>query len=336
MRTDEDGHFSRAMTRFLEQRCVIGGLYSIADEQLFALFKAFWIQAPECFDHPALLGQFRVELVERGVHAEPGGKWPHWLGLTTQGQDNQRHQEEREKRRRKAAGCFLQVLALQLTLFGLLAWFVHVHPILPLDVAITRLFQQDQEPWLRIAMLAISYPGSSLLLPALVLLTAVAFWAVGDRLEAVLVAGLSTASLLLNLLLKVEIARPRPTANLVTIVQAALGYSFPSGHVMAYIAYWGLLFAFGVILFEGRHWWRTALLITSAAFVVLIGPSRIYLGDHWASDVLGAYLIGGALLGLAVAVYLPLKERGVLETPEARARMKKQKALRSFPTKGWF
>jgi membrane-associated phospholipid phosphatase len=102
------------------------------------------------------------------------------------------------------------------------------------------------------------------------------------------------------------------------------------------IAYWGLLFTFGVILFEGRHWWRTTLLTTSAAFVVLIGPSRIYLGDHWASDVLGAYLIGGVLLGLAVGFYLPLKERGVLETPEARARMKKKKALRSFLTKGWF
>lgn len=97
MRTDEDGRFSRATTRFLEQRCVIGALYSIADEQLFALFKAFWIQAPERFDHPALLGQFRVELVERGFHAEPGGKWPHWLSLTTRKQDNQRHQEERDR-----------------------------------------------------------------------------------------------------------------------------------------------------------------------------------------------------------------------------------------------
>ena len=243
---------------------------------------------------------------------------------------------ETQKRRRKAVGCLLQVFALQLTLFGLLALFVHVHPILPLDVAITRSFQQDQAPWLSITMLAISYPGSSLLLPVLVLLTAVFFWAMGYRLEAVFVGGLSTVSLLLNLLLKVQVSRPRPTANLVHIIQAALGYSFPSGHVMAYIAYWGLLFSFGVILFEGRHWWRTALLITSAAFVVLIGPSRIYLGDHWASDVLGAYLIGEALLGFAVAVYLPLKERGVLETPEASARIKKKKALRSFPTKGWF
>src|SRR5215469_17861118 len=241
---------------------------------------------------------------------------------------------ETQKRLRKVAGCLLQVVALQLMLFGLLAWFVHVHPILPLDVAITRSFQQNQASWLRITMLAISYPGSSLLLPILILLTVGTFWAVGDRLEAVFVGGLSTASLLLNLLLKVQVGRPRPTANLVHIIQAALGYSFPSGHVMAYIAYWGLLFAFGVILFEGRHWWRTALLITSVAFVVLIGPSRVYLGDHWASDVLGAYLIGEALLGLAVGVYLPLKERGVLETPEARTRMKKLKALRSFPTKG--
>jgi membrane-associated phospholipid phosphatase len=243
---------------------------------------------------------------------------------------------ETQKRRRKAVGCLLQVFALQLTLFGLLAWYVHFHPIVPLDVAITHSFQQNQAPWLRIAMLAISFPGSSPLLPVLVILTTVVFWARGVRLEAVFVAGLSTVSLLLNLLIKVQVARPRPTGHLVHIMQTALGYSFPSGHVMAYIAYWGLLFCFGIILFQGRHWWRTTLLVTSAAFVVLIGPSRIYLGDHWASDVLGSYLIGGVLLGLAIVVYLPLKERGVLQTPRARARMKRKRTLRSFPTKGWF
>ena len=243
---------------------------------------------------------------------------------------------ETQQRRRRAVGCLLGVLTLQITLFGLLAWFVHVHPILPIDIAITRSFQQNQAPWMRNTMLAISYPGNSLLLPALIVLTTLFFWLKGFRLEAVLVVGLSTINLLLNLLLKIQVSRPRPTANLIHIVQAAVGYSFPSGHVMAYIAYWGLLFAFGVMLFEGRHWWRTALLFTSAAFVVLIGPSRVYLGDHWASDVLGAYLNGGVLLGLAVGIYLPLKERGVLETPDAHARMKEKKALRSFPAKRWF
>ena len=44
--------------------------------------------------------------------------------------------QETQQRRKKVVGCLLQVYALQLTLFGLLAWFVHVHPILPLDVAI--------------------------------------------------------------------------------------------------------------------------------------------------------------------------------------------------------
>jgi membrane-associated phospholipid phosphatase len=243
---------------------------------------------------------------------------------------------ETQKRLRKAVGCLLQVLALQLTLFSLLAWYVHFHPILPLDVAITHSFQQNQALWLRIAMLAISYPGSSPLLPVLVILTTVVFWAIGIRLEAVFVAGLSIISLLLNLLIKVQVGRPRPTGHLVHIIQTAIGYSFPSGHVMAYIAYWGLLFCFGVILFEGRHWWRSALLTTSAALVVLISPSRVYLGDHWASDVLGAYLISGVLLGLAVVVYLPLKERGVLQTPRALARMREKKSLRSFPTKRWF
>src|SRR5260370_22444104 len=97
-----------------------------------------------------------------------------------------------------------------------------------------------------------------------------------------------------------------------------------------------MLVGFGSMLLEGRYWWRTALLITLAVLVVLIGLSRIYLGDHWASDVLGAYLIDGVLLGLAVGVYLPLKERGVLETPKARARMKEKKAFRSFSTKGGF
>ncbi len=55
MSADEGRHFSLAMTRFLKEQCVIGGSYSVADEHLFTRFKAFWKQAPERFDHPALL-----------------------------------------------------------------------------------------------------------------------------------------------------------------------------------------------------------------------------------------------------------------------------------------
>jgi membrane-associated phospholipid phosphatase len=238
-----------------------------------------------------------------------------------------------DRRSRRAAAFLLLGDALQLLLFGLLAVSIHIHPLLPLDVMITRSFQENQALWLRISMLVISYPGSSFVLPALVFLTVVIFWSLGDRLEAVFVAGLSACSLLLNLLLKLLIHRSRPSSGLVHIVVTSVGYSFPSGHVMAYIAYFGLLFAFGVLLFRDRRWWRIALLIVSAAFVVLIGPSRVYLGDHWASDVIGAYLIGGVLWGLAVGLYLPLKERTVLETRRSRARMREKRFLRPFPTK---
>ncbi len=132
-----------------------------------------------------------------------------------------------------------------------------------------------------------------------------------------MIVGLSVVSAVLNELIKLLVARPRPTASLVEVIQAAGGQSFPSGHVMSYLAYFGLLFSLGIILFRGKRWWRMLLLSIPALFVVLVGPSRIYLGDHWTSDVLGAYLIGGVLLGLTLYLYLRLKEKGVLSSKES-------------------
>ena len=205
------------------------------------------------------------------------------------------------------------VYAIQLSLFALLAFWVSIHPVLAIDVTITHEFQENQSPWLQFTMAAVSYMGNVAALSfGLVVLAGVISWAVDLRLEAITIVVLSLVSALLNGLIKTIVARPRPNASLVEIFQAAGGNSFPSGHVMSYVAFWGLLFSFGVILFQGARWWRIALLIISALFVVLVGPSRIYLGDHWASDVLGAYLIGGLLLGITLWIYLNLKERGVL------------------------
>src|SRR5437868_5051055 len=209
--------------------------------------------------------------------------------------------------------------AILLALFVLLAWWVHYHPVLAIDVAITREFQENQNPWLKFIMIAVSYIGSVQLLSAgLVLLTAAILWLVRLRLEAIMLVATCATSTLLNGLIKLIVARPRPSANLVEIIQTASGNSFPSGHVMQYVAFWGFLFSLGIILFKGKHWWRIALLIVSALFIILVGPSRIYLGDHWASDVLGAYLIGGVLLGITLWIYLKLKERDVLAPRKQR------------------
>jgi undecaprenyl-diphosphatase len=209
--------------------------------------------------------------------------------------------------------------AILLALFALLAWWVYYHSVLNIDVTITREFQENQNPWIRDTMIAVSYIGNVAPLSlGLIVLAAVLFWIVDLRLEAVTVVVVSATSALLNGLIKAFVARSRPSASLVEIIQAAGGKSFPSGHVMAYVAFWGLLFSFGVILFKGNRWWRVALLIIPALFVVLVGPSRIYLGDHWASDVLGAYIFGGVWLSICLWAYLKLKEKCVLTSKRKR------------------
>jgi len=228
----------------------------------------------------------------------------------------------------RVARILLVVYAVQLALFGLLAWWVHVNSVLPIDVAITREFQENHAPWLQTTMDIVSYLGNNtLLFTLLVILTGLIFWLLELRLEAVFIVALSVVSAILNFVIKLLVARPRPTASLVEVLQKTSGASFPSGHVMSYLAFWGLLFSLGIILFVGWRWWRIVLLVISALFVALVGPSRIYLGDHWASDVLGAYIIGGVLLGITLWIYLQLKQRGILES----SRWKQYKIFRTFP-----
>ena len=259
--------------------------------------------------------------VQKGLTSQPE-KAQLQSGISGAGQVARNVQNEVQTARRPwyytlSTARFLLILYLVLlALFGGLAFFVHVHPILPVDIAITQEFQENQSPWLRTFMVAVSYLGNVLwVFIGLIALTVAAFWVFRLRLEALTIAFVCVTSSLLNVLVKLLINRPRPAQPLVLVLQSAAGQSFPSGHVMSYVAYWGLLFTFCVILFHGRHWWRTALVIISGLFIVLVGPSRIYLGDHWASDVLGAYLLSGLWLWLCLWIYTKLKARHILALP---------------------
>jgi len=214
-------------------------------------------------------------------------------------------------------------------LFALLATFVHFHPVLGVDVTITREFQENQNPWLSGLMTAVSYIGYQLWLSiGLVVLAALIFWVVDLRLEAITIAIVYSFSGILDAVIKIFVGRPRPNASLVEVFRTVSGQSFPSGHVMSYVAFWGVLFTFGVILFDGLRWWRIALLVVSAFFVVIIGPSRIYLGAHWATDVLGAYLIEVALIGIALFIYLQLSKNGVLSPHREHTWLSSRKFVR--------
>ena len=65
-------------------------------------------------------------------------------------------------------------------------------------------------------------------------------------------------------------------------------------------------------------WWRVLLLILLAGMVALIGVSRIYSGQHWASDVLAAYVLGSVWLGLSIWFYRWGKPRFFVNQPVAK------------------
>lgn len=119
------------------------------------------------------------------------------------------------------------------------------------------------------------------------------WWRIG-RLEAILfqVAGLLT---LVTITLKLAIKRPRPSADLVQVLSRAQDNGFPSGHAFFAVVILGLL-AYFIFINVKNHTLRTIVLIGLIALILLIGTSRVYLGVHWPSDVIGGYLIGGALL----------------------------------------
>jgi hypothetical protein len=73
--------FSEIVDRFIRRYCRIGSDLNISDRNLFRAFRAFWKATEPETQHPALLGQFRVELTERGFRWS-GKKRPRWYGLT--------------------------------------------------------------------------------------------------------------------------------------------------------------------------------------------------------------------------------------------------------------
>jgi hypothetical protein len=73
--------FSEIVDRFLTRYCRFGTGLSVSDKTLFPAFRSFWIETATETQHPALLGQFRVELAQRGFRSN-GPKRPRWYGLT--------------------------------------------------------------------------------------------------------------------------------------------------------------------------------------------------------------------------------------------------------------
>ena len=118
----------------------------------------------------------------------------------------------------------------------------------------------------------------------------------GRRDDALLVVCASTVAFVLGPLLKLVFGRGRPPVNQHLV--AVDGSSFPSGHALNSMAVLGLITLLAV---RGRSGPTRVLVVTLGALLVLVvGFSRVYLGVHWPTDVLGGWLFGAVWLTICL------------------------------------
>ena len=121
--------------------------------------------------------------------------------------------------------------------------------------------------------------------------------------DATILVGAGVLSSLLNLGLKELAARARPDPSLALV--EATGYAFPSGHVVFAFTFFGaLIYLIGEVDGFTNHPVLLRAAQGALAFLILIiGGSRVYLGVHWPSDVIGGFLLGSLCLAALVAVH---------------------------------
>lgn len=170
--------------------------------------------------------------------------------------------------------------------------------LLAIDEPVSRFAVDVRSAWGDQLVKAISGLGGITVVTAMLLLLVPIVWHHCRALAITLIAASATRPIL-EWALKELISRDRPDLDRLV---AGNGPSFPSGHVMAAIALWGLLPPVVALVSGHRAAWRWSVGI-SATVIALVALSRVYLGVHWFSDVIGA-LVLGALYLVAVEWFL--------------------------------
>ncbi len=179
----------------------------------------------------------------------------------------------------------------------------HFFAVFPFDLKITHVLQEERNPAFVFVMEGASAIGDTETGFAMAGVVA-AFFVVRRRLPEAGFILLTLSNFVLTSFVKLVVARPRPpyfSVNPADIFQPINQYSFPSGHVVFFSVFFGFIAYLAWLHLVGYV--RVLVVATCGALILLIGPSRIYVGAHWASDVLGGYVIGVLWLLLIILAY---------------------------------
>lgn len=130
--------------------------------------------------------------------------------------------------------------------------------------------------------------GTRFMLPANILLICYCLFVRKDRWQSIKLGAIALSSVCMMHLLKLLFNRPRP---LVPLLEPAHGLSFPSGHAMTSITFFGL-FIYLTVRHVKNAFLKVLLVVVLLSFIVIIGYSRVYLRVHYPSDVLAGYCMG--------------------------------------------
>ena len=171
-------------------------------------------------------------------------------------------------------------------------------------------------PWLTSLARVLTWLGSTLVLWPVVVVAGLVLWRWRRRwLPAVLPALALAGAWAGSLLIKGLVGRPRPPiADRLTVVHS---WSYPSEHAAQALATWGML---ALMLMAGRSAPARLLLAAGAALIAfVVGLTRLYLGAHWMTDVLGGWALAGVWDCLLIICYL-LAQQMAAASPGRRSR----------------
>lgn len=174
---------------------------------------------------------------------------------------------------------------------------INREPLTVADAQLSTWLHSQGSPFLTSAMLVATSLGSTITVTCIAVTLGLYFlWRRRFYWLVALAASVGGGSLL-NRLLKYAFHRPRPQFD--DPILTLTSYSFPSGHTMAATVLYGVVAAY--LLAKIPDWrWRVLIVISTSLLIALVGFSRIYLGAHYLSDVIGAMAEGFAWLSLCL------------------------------------
>ncbi len=169
-----------------------------------------------------------------------------------------------------------------------------------IDLRIMNLVSAFRDAGITKALIFFTYLGNWQVIIGLSIIAIIILGLLRERRKIVFLAMALISGEVIKELLKFLIHRPRPDISFSLISES--GYSFPSGHAVISVIFYGMVVYFIYKLCR-KIWQKIILLVAFATLILLIGFSRIYLGVHWASDIIAGWLIGFAILLFFILIF---------------------------------